>query len=108
MPLSRGSDGKLGVQADLSGAMSRYRRPPGTTFSADGTTDEAGNTVAPVNGPIDVRYSVERINSVDYVTADQFQQGMQQAAAQGAQRGEQMVLRKLQQSPSTRRRIGMS
>ena len=27
--------------------------------------------------PIDVRYTVERINSVDYVTADQFQTGMQ-------------------------------
>jgi hypothetical protein len=26
---------------------------------------------------------------------------------QGAQRGEQMVLRKLQQSPSTRRRVGV-
>jgi hypothetical protein len=45
---------------------------------------------------------------VEYVTADQFQQGMQQAAMQGAQRGEQMVLRKLQQSPSTRRRVGVS
>ena len=53
-----------------------------------------GNSVIPANGggggaemegdgggvavaaPIDVRYSVERINNVDYVTADQFQTGM--------------------------------
>ena len=63
--------------------------------------------MAAAAGPIDVRYSVERINSVDYVTADQFQRGMQQAAAQGAQRGEQATLRRLQQSTSTRRRIGM-
>jgi hypothetical protein len=57
--------------------------------------------------PIDVRYTVERINSVDYVTADQFQAGMRQAASQGAERGQQLALRRLQQSPSTRRRVGI-
>ena len=56
---------------------------------------------------IDVRYSVERINNVEYVTADQFRAGMQQAAVQGAQRGEQATLRRLQQSGSTRRRLGI-
>jgi hypothetical protein len=50
---------------------------------------------------------VERINSVDYVTADQFQRGMQQAAAQGAAQGEQRTLRRLQSSTSTRKRLGM-
>lgn len=62
---------------------------------------------APVATPIDVRYSVSRINSVDYVTADQFQQGLQQAAAQGAARGEQSALRRLQQSRATRNRLGL-
>jgi hypothetical protein len=56
---------------------------------------------------IDVRYTVERINSVDYVTADQFRSGMQQAAAQGARQGEQNTLRRLQNAPSARRRIGI-
>ena len=65
---------------------------------------EGGTAVA---APIDVRYTVERINSVDYVTADQFQSGMKKAAAEGAQRGQQLTLGRLQQSPSTRRRIGM-
>jgi hypothetical protein len=54
-----------------------------------------------------VRYTVERINSVDYVTADQFQQGMARAAQQGATRGEQAALRRLQQSASTRNRLGI-
>jgi hypothetical protein len=36
---------------------------------------------------------VERINSVDYVTADQFQNGMKRAAAEGAQRGQQLTLK---------------
>lgn len=94
----------------MRGAMSRYAA--GTRGSAvipaggDGGTEEGGTaTMAPA--AIDVRYTVERINNVDYVTADQFQRGMQQAAAQGAQRGQQLTLRRLQQSPSTRRRVGI-
>jgi hypothetical protein len=70
-----------------------------------GTSGEGGGTA--VAAPIDVRYSVERINNVDYVTADEFQAGMQQAAAQGAQRGQQLALSRLQQSPTTRRRLGL-
>ena len=94
----------------MSAAMKRYgggARGSAVIPSSGDTSDASGNATT-VNGAIDVRYTVERINSVDYVTADQFQQGMQQAAIQGAQRGEQMVLRKLQQSPSTRRRVGVS
>ena len=62
---------------------------------------------AAVAAPIDVRYTVERINSVDYVTADQFQAGMRQAASQGAKQGEQQTLKRLQMSSSTRKRVGM-
>jgi lambda family phage tail tape measure protein len=108
MPLKRGADGKLGVTANLDGAMSRYRKPPGTmAAAADGMAAGEGGAPAAAGGAIDVRYTVERINSVDYVTADQFQQGMQQAATQGAQRGEQQALRRLQNSASTRRRLGV-
>ena len=57
--------------------------------------------------PIDVRYTVERINSVDYVTADQFQRGMRQAADQGATQGELRALSTLRQNTSQRRRIGL-
>lgn len=57
-------------------------------------------------GAIDVRYSVERINSVDYVTAGEFQQGMAQAAKQGAIQGEQRAMRTLKNSASTRRSVG--
>jgi len=54
-----------------------------------------------------VRYSVERINNVDYVTADQFQRGMQQAAQQGATQGERRALATLRQNTSQRKRIGI-
>ena len=94
----------------MRGAMQRY------------SAGARGSSVIPANGdqasgdmgggtagatPIDVRYTVERINSVDYVTADQFRSGMQQAAQQGAQQGEQRTLRRLQMSNSTRKRLGM-
>ena len=80
-----------------------------------------GNSVIPANGggggasgggtatlaPIDVRYTVERINSVDYVTADQFQAGMREAASSGARQGEQRALSTLRQNTTQRRRIGI-
>ena len=72
---------------------------------ASGTSGEGGGTA--VAAPIDVRFSVERINNVDYVTAEEFQAGMQQAASQGAERGQQLALTRLQQSPAVRRRLGL-
>jgi tape measure domain-containing protein len=91
-------------------SMSRYAagaRGAAVIGSGNGGGDMGGGTATMASSAIDVRYSVERINSVDYVTADQFQQGMRQAALQGATQGEQRTLRRLQQSPSTRRRVGM-
>ncbi len=97
-------------ESKMRESMSRYSR--GARGSAvipeaggSGTSGEGGGTA--VAAPIDVRYSVERINSVDYVTADQFQAGMRQAATQGAKQGEQQTLRRLQMSGSTRKRVGM-
>jgi len=66
-----------------------------------------GGTATAAPAAIDVRYTVERINSVDYVTADQFRSGMQEAAQRGAVQGEQRTLRRLQMSTSTRKRLGM-
>ena len=96
-------------ESKMRESMGRYSRGSrgGSVIPAEGggaAGTEGGTAVA---APIDVRYSVERINSVDYVTADQFQNGMKRAAAEGAQRGQQLTLSRLQQSPATRRRIGM-
>ena len=97
-------------ESKMRESMARYSR--GARGSAvipengeGGTNSEGGGTA--VAAPIDVRYTVERINSVDYVTADQFQAGMRQAANQGAKQGEQQTLKRLQMSSSTRKRIGM-
>jgi tape measure domain-containing protein len=93
----------------MSAAMQRYgsgARGEGVLAGSGGGT-EGGATAAAGPMVVDVRYSVERINDVEYVTASQFQAGMQQAAQQGATQGEQRTLRKLQMSNSTRRRIGV-
>lgn len=112
MPLKRGPSGRLGVEVTNQGsardAMNRYSRRA-TSGGGGGMTAE-DEAIAAVQGsavPIDVRYNVERINNVDYVTAEEFQAGMRQAASQGAQQGQQLTLTRLQQSPATRRRLGL-
>jgi tape measure domain-containing protein len=96
-------------QSKMRGAMERYssgaRGASVIPSMADGNA--SGDALAGMMGPIDVRYQVERINSVDYVTNDQFQTGMRQAALQGAVQGEQRTLRRLQMSTSTRKRVGL-
>ena len=97
-------------ESKMRTAMSRYSRGSrgNSVIPESGATEamgEGGGTA--IAAPIDVRYTVERINSVDYVTADQFQTGMQQAAQQGAKQGEQQTLKRLQMSGSTRKRIGI-
>lgn len=93
----------------MRSAMSRYSAGArgSAVIPAGEGGDGMGGTATMAPASIDVRYTVERINSVDYVTADQFRAGMQQAAAQGAQRGEQATIRRLKQSQSTRSRLGI-
>jgi len=111
--LSLGSSGgKVYSNSDskMQSAMSRYSRGArGEGVIAGNGGDTEGGTATAADGPmvVDVRYSVERINDVEYVTASQFQAGMLQAAQQGAAQGEQRTLRRLQQSPSTRKRVGV-
>jgi len=96
-------------ESKMRESMSRYSRGSrgGGVIPSDGGSSASGDGGAAVAAPIDVRYTVERINNVEYVTADQFQSGMQRAAQQGAQRGEQNTLTRLQLSSGTRRRVGM-
>ena len=97
-------------ESKMRESMARYSRGArgGSVIpetGGSGTSGEGGGTA--VAAPIDVRYTVERINNVDYVTADQFQAGMRQAANQGAKQGEQQTLKRLQMSSGTRKRLGM-
>jgi len=98
-------------QSKMSAAMSRYSRGArGESViptSSAGSEPMEGAAQTTASGAIDVRYTVERINSVDYVTNEQFREGLQKAAQQGARQGEQNTLRRLQNAPSIRRRVGI-
>jgi len=97
-------------QSKMRESMDRYSRGArGSSVipavGGGGASSEGGGTA--VAAPIDVRYTVERINSVDYVTADQFQAGMREAATQGAKQGEQRALTTLRQNTTQRKRVGL-
>ena len=97
------------IRADqMDQAMRRYAkgaRGQSVIDGVGGSEDESGHLVGA--GAIDVRFDVQRINAIDYVTAQQFEQGIRSATEQGARKGEQMTLRRLQTSPNTRKRIGV-
>jgi len=110
LPLSRGSDGKLGVQSSnsMNAAMSRYSRngaPVSRMTDANGMLIDGGADVG--SAELDVRYSVERINSVDYVTAAEFERGIAQAAKRGAEMGKRGVYSDLVNKRSVRSRVGI-
>ena len=97
------------IRADqMDQAMRRYAKGARGQSVIDGVGSSEGESGHLVGaGAIDVRFDVQRINAVDYVTAQQFEQGIRSATEQGARKGEQMTLRRLQTSPNTRRRIGV-
>jgi hypothetical protein len=75
---------------------------------------EAMNTMSPLQAmaPIlSMKFETTNIGGVEYVSRDQLESAMastrRQAAKDGALRGMNMTLDKIQQSPSTRSRIGM-
>tara|TARA_A100001201_G_scaffold29620_1_gene32134 strand:+ start:1615 stop:5418 length:3804 start_codon:yes stop_codon:yes gene_type:complete len=112
LPLRRGPDGRLGVEntgaSRMNAAMSRYSRngvAPGQMTDADGMPAAGG--MGGGSAALDVRYNVERINSVDYVTAAEFEQGMTQAAKRGAELGRRNVYSDLVNKRSIRSRVAL-
>jgi len=92
----------------MNAAMSRYAR--GARDAAvipEGPGTDASTSMTGGDGSIDVRYSVERINNVDYVTAAEFERGMNQAAKRGAELGRQGVYSDLVNKRSVRSRVGV-
>jgi tape measure domain-containing protein len=92
----------------MSAAMQRYSGGArgSAVIPTNGDTSETGAGAAGV-GAIDVRYSVERINDVEYVTAEQFREGMRQAARQGAMMGRNNVYSDFTNKRSVRQRMGL-
>ena len=89
LPLQRGVDGALGVRAAMGG-------------------NGMGGSSSPI---LNMSFETSTINGVEYVSRDQLEAAMaqtrRQASRDGANKGMAMTLDKIQQSPQTRRRIGM-
>jgi tape measure domain-containing protein len=71
-------------------------------------SDNSNNSVSPV---LSMSFETTRFGNTDYVSRDQLEAAMMQTRAEatkaGARRGMTMTLDKLQQSPSTRSRVGL-
>jgi hypothetical protein len=117
MPLKRGPDGRLGV--DASGMAVPYQRsaaaaaPPATEvpYQRGGPVPavpylkSAGGAASDnMNATIDVKFETVRIGGVDYVTRDE----AEQIGRQSAQRGADLAHKRYRNSPSARRAVGMS
>jgi hypothetical protein len=94
MPLSRGADGSLGVQANgLREAMDRQ---------------QGGGSGSPV---LNMSFQSTSINGVEYVSREQLESAMAEtrrsASRDGAKRGMTMTLDRIQNSSSTRRKVGI-
>ena len=108
--IAEGGQGEYVIpEREMSSALARYSQGArGEAVLAGGAPDEsAEGGVATATSPIDVRFTSERINSIDYVTFDQFQAGVAAAAQQGAKQGEMATLKRLRTSPGTRRGLGI-
>ena len=99
-------------ESKMRESMSRYsggargasvipKGPAGVKSNAGGEMGGGGG------GEIDIRYNVERINNVDYVTNEEFQRGIRQAAVTGAAQGEKRTLATLKQNTAQRKRLGI-
>ena len=101
MPLKRGFDGRLGV--------AQVRTPSGGDTRM---RDMMGRSPAQQATPVlNMSFQSTTINGTEYVSRDQLEAAMaatrRQAAKEGANRGMNMTLDKIQNSPSTRSRVGI-
>ena len=92
----------------MNEAMGRYARGArGGAVIPDGPGGDASGGMTGGGGSIDMSYSVERINNVNYVTAAEFERGMAQAAKRGAELGRRNVYSDLVNKRSIRSRVGV-
>ena len=91
----------------MSGAMARYSAGTRGEAVIDGDGSSASGASEASGAVIDVNYSVERINNVEYVTNAEFQRGMTAAAKQGAELGRKQVYGDLINKRSVRSRLSI-
>jgi hypothetical protein len=93
-------------QSKMSEAMRRYSAGS-RGESVVPSYGDGGGDAGEGGGSVEIGYRVTEINSVRYVTEDEFRAGMAQAAKQGAAGGHRRVFQDLKHSRSQRARIGV-
>ncbi len=101
VPLKRGTDGRLGIA-----------QVPAPQGGDNRMRDMMGRSPAQAPAPVlNMKFETTSIGGVEYVSRDQLELAMaqtrRQAATDGAKRGMNMTLDKIQNSPQTRSRIGV-
>jgi tape measure domain-containing protein len=102
MPLKRGPDGKLGVVLNNQSSAGNERMRE---------VMERGIAASPNPSMLNMTFQTTNIGGVEYVSRDQLEAAMvatrKAAANDGAKRGTAATLSKLQNSPSTRAKLGL-
>ena len=96
-------------ESKMDDAMARYSGGArgDDVLAGGGEVGGEGGSGGASNGVIDVTFNSQVINDVAYVSYAEFEAGVREAAAQGARMGESSTLKKLQNSSSVRRRVGV-
>ena len=96
-------------ESKMNDAMDRYAGGArgDDVLAGGGETGGEGGAGGASSGVIDVTFNTQVINDVSYVSYSEFEAGVTSAAQQGAKMGELSTLKKLRNSPSTRRRVGV-
>jgi hypothetical protein len=95
----------------MRSALSRYS--PGGGGGAGGAGGDGAGFGGDAGGAVNPVINISTGDTLtfegkNYVSRDDFQAGLYQAAQSGAKQGEARTLRKLQNSPGARRRLGMA
>ena len=99
----------LGVTTQLLLGKANYA-DGGMVDSESFPSREYGRGIGTANGrknELTIHYQSKQIAGENYVTEDQFQQGLRKAAEEGGKRGAQIVTNKLGNSPGYRRSVGL-
>ena len=108
--IGEGGEGEYVIpESKMGDALAKYAGGArgDDVLAGGGEVGGEGGAGGASSGVIDVTFNSHVINDVSYVTYSDFQAGVQQAAAEGAKRGEMSTLRRLQSSPSTRNKVGI-
>ena len=108
--IGEGGEGEYVIpESKMGDALAKYAGGArgDDVLAGGGEAGGEGGAGGASSGVIDVTFSTQVINDVSYVSYAEFQAGVTSAAQQGAKMGEIATLKKLKNSPSSRKRVGV-